>query len=272
MKRISTNQKEMRTGIIRIDLNDGQLMGIGLVAATYNEAEIMIDVLLTNLLGLSQKMSIELTSRINGIDGKIELLKIGIRELDAPAVFQSLLSKTLGKDGKSGFTELKKYRDGIIHARVTDASIGVALTPGKRGAVYDILLTEKALEAVVERNSTIRHEFVEAHRIIAKLREVSGLPKSQREQEIQAMISLYQLHQKHRLSLPQLPEFPSETEVHQAHVRWLDLITNAIKSISPQPENPPYQRKMSAALWSTMGVQAPPHALINTPTPAKKKK
>lgn len=268
MKRISTNQTAKRTGIIRIDLTEKQLIGIGLVAITYNEAEILIDVLLSSLLGTSPKMSLELTSRINGIDGKIELIKLGVKDLESPASFLSLLTKSLGKEGNNGFSELKKYRDGIIHARILDASLGIGLTPGKRGTIYDILLTSPALEAVAERLSIMRHELIEISNIIMKLRALVGQPKLLREQEIQQLIPLYQQHQKNRLSLAPLPEFPSESEVFQAHTQWLQTLMSGLTT-SQQGDHPPYfQKKFSQALWDSQSAQAPPLPL----TEALKKK
>ena len=81
------------------------------MALAYNEAEVLIDILMSLVLGLLTNTANEVTSRINGIDGKIELAKIGIRELGADEKTMGLLGQTLGD---AGFKEYKKYRDAVF--------------------------------------------------------------------------------------------------------------------------------------------------------------
>jgi hypothetical protein len=79
MKRPSKNRSEKRTGDIRKDLTQNQLAWIGSVALAFNEAETQLDLLLLVAFSLGD-VAHELTSRINGVDGKVELAKIGIAQ------------------------------------------------------------------------------------------------------------------------------------------------------------------------------------------------
>src|SRR5947209_16390023 len=121
MKRPATNFPATRTGHIRTDLSQAQLAGIGAVAVAYNEVEILLDVMLGVALGIRDSdVRTGLTSRINGADGKVELVKSVAENLGAPVVLKTLLAECLGK---SGFGDLKIYRDAIIHARVLDSDL-----------------------------------------------------------------------------------------------------------------------------------------------------
>jgi hypothetical protein len=236
MKRPSSRfRHSKRSGDIRKDLTPEQLAGIGSVALAYNEAEILIDILLSLSLGLLSYVAHEITSRINGIDGKVALAKIGMNYVSADETTMHLLGETLG-DG--GFSLYKKYRDAVIHARVLDAPQAIAISPAKRGKNDEVLLTAKALDGLYDRLVLVRLELIEAcniairlyseHRfkplraiaaatqyreITNRLAELADLPKRQYEQEIQEALSRYQEHQKHRLSLPPLPEFPPEPAI-----------------------------------------------------------
>jgi hypothetical protein len=238
MKRQHTGYATNRTGDIRKDYTEKQLAGIGSVALAYNDAEIQIDVLFSFAFGLSGPSSLEVTSRINGIDGKIEIVKTALRELNASPEFQTLIASSLGNDG---FALLKQYRDAVIHARDLDAVSGIAFTSVKRGKLYEVLLTIKALDGLYERLVLMKLELVEAsiiatrlstirqmdrlarqmHDFLATQHEFPARTKAKSEQAIQAVMSRYREHQKRRLSLPPLPKFPSAPELQQAHLQWV---------------------------------------------------
>ena len=231
MRRPITSRKGKRSGDIRKDLTNVQLASIGSVVLAYNEAEILIDILVSLVLGLLTNTANEVTSRINGIDGKIELAKIGMRELSADDTTIRLLSETLGD---SGFSKYKKYRDAVVHARILNAPAAIALSPARRGKFDEVLLTVEALDGLYDQLVIVRQELIEACNIairlfselrFAPIRAVAAqaatppleralalfdLPKRQYEQEIQDAQSRYQEHQRRRLSLPPLPEFPEE--------------------------------------------------------------
>jgi hypothetical protein len=227
MKRTRTSREIKRTGDIRKDLSDAQLAAIGAAAIAYNEAEVLIDVLLNTTLGLRSAMIPDLTSRINGVDGKIELAKIALKDLGASNDARQLIAQSLGADG---FGLMKQYRDAVIHARVLDAPAGLAQSPGKRGKTNEVLLTVDALNGLYERLVLLRRELIEACQIAVRLfidqyvsetvrhlrqpaphlAAIADLGQSHSEPKIQAAIARYREHQSRRLSLPPLPEFPDE--------------------------------------------------------------
>jgi hypothetical protein len=228
VKRAATKLSTNRSGDIRKDLSESQLARIGSVAIAYNEAETLIDILLALSLKLHPTLPAALTSRINGIDGKIELLKIAYKSLGADTSVFGALCECLGENG---FSQLKKYRDGVIHARVLDAPKGIGLTIAKRGKFDEILLTTDALDGIYERLVSIRYELAEFVMILSALRNYESAAKTatsssnpladllleklktDTEQDIQAFLSRYRSHQKSRSSLPPLPEFPDQSPV-----------------------------------------------------------
>src|SRR3989442_1227843 len=68
---------------IRNELNTDQLAMIGAIALKYNDVEATIDVLLGYTLNLSIDAILEVTSRINGIEGKIEIAKAALAAVGA---------------------------------------------------------------------------------------------------------------------------------------------------------------------------------------------
>ena len=228
MKRPDRKRPTLRSGDIRKDLSQSQLAGIGSVTIAYNEVETLIDILLALSLKLHPSLPAALTSCINGVDGKVELLKVAYKALGANSSVMDALGECLGE---GGFSLLKKYRDGVIHARVLDASIGIGRTIAKRGKFDEILLTTEALDGIYVRLVSIREELMVFAMITSALLShaavvysgkllKSDYPKIDRsvdkhktdtEQDIQALLSRYRGHQKNRLSLPPLPEFPDKS-------------------------------------------------------------
>lgn len=225
MKRPRTPRKITQLGDVRKDLTEAQLAGVGAVALVYNEAEALLDVLLAATLELNPSVLHEVTSRINDVDGKIEIVKSVFMAESAPKDAQVLLVGTLGG---AGFLQLKGWRDAIIHARAFDATTSIALTSTRRGKGHEVLLTSKALDGVYERLNCIRFELREAinvwhyislNKVTEQTRKtltavhpvsdvIAGRARSLTEANIQAAISRYREHQSRRLSLPPLPEFP----------------------------------------------------------------
>ena len=229
MKRPATARvTSKRTGDVRKDLTQDQLAWIGSVALAFNEAELLLDIIVGFGFGAVTNIH-ELTSRINGVEGKIALAKIGADELKASETFKQLLSHTLGE---AGLSLLKKLRDRIIHARILDATSAIAESPAQRGKFDEILLTKESLEAVYKRLDIIRNELISALKIIASLfvleriqgaaevavafgnAETVQRKKAEIESRIQEWIARLQQYQRDRLSLPPLPEFPSESELN----------------------------------------------------------
>jgi hypothetical protein len=258
MKRAVTKRTTfLRTYDIRKDLKESQLADIGAAALAYNEAEVEIDVLLAAALELDE-IPLEVTSRINGVEGKVEIVKAAVATLNAPSEFQKLLADSLGE---GGFLLMKRNRDAVVHARDIDIhSAAIATTAIKRGKLYEVLLTSDALKALYDRLMILRAELVDAHIIILKLVTLRQFERYQRgmergflasppqpvipkakqrlEQQIPGLIARYREHQNHRQSLPQFPEFPSEEELKKAYLQWVQARLSLKVAAANQPEPP----------------------------------
>jgi hypothetical protein len=230
MKRSDTKRPVKRTGDVRKDLTQNQLAWIGSIALAYNETERLVDVIFGISLSLSE-LSYDVVSRINGTEGRVEIIKLAIRELGCPELMCVAFADTLGNNG---FSLLKKFRDRIIHASIVDAAAAIARSPAKRGSFEEVLLTVDALKALYRRMQLVRSEMIEIMKItsnyvLAKspantnlnLLAGRGVPIAQIESEILRCFAQFHRHQKARLSLPPLPEFPSEPELNAADERAL---------------------------------------------------
>jgi hypothetical protein len=225
---------------IRKDIPEPILIGVGTVALAYNEAEAYIDNILSFAASL-RVVPLDIISRINGADGKVEIVKAAFRALDANDEIQRLIATSLGQEG---FLLFKQYRDAVIHARQFNLIANVADTLAKRGQRYEVLITKAALDGLYERLALLAKELFEMRGLAITLTGVrdcdaflkyaidadikldqhqlhfSDLRKANIEQDIQVATARYQDRLKRRLSLPPLPKFPSESELREAHQQW----------------------------------------------------
>jgi hypothetical protein len=227
MRRPRTTQRAKRTADIRKDMTESQLAGIGAVALAYNEVDSLIDVGVSLALHLWPGVAHEVTSRIFGVESKIELLKLALRDIGASEEVQWVVAQIVGK---GEFLLFKKYRDAVIHARVLDAAKGIAIFQSRKAQMEEVLLTAEALNGLYERLRIMRLELVEVCNIIIRLMvvqkvdqaekilaptnpnaaRIAVVPRSQTEQDIQAVFARVQRYRNQRLSLPPLPAFPAE--------------------------------------------------------------
>jgi len=249
MKRPAGDRAVKRTGDVHKDLTESQLAWIGSVALAYNETEVLLDLILTSSLG-QNNLGHELTSRINGTEGKIEIIKRALENLKVEHQTRDSIALTLGAEGFSG---LKKYRDRIIHARIQDAKNAIAHSPASRGKFEEILLTSKALEGVYTRLVLLKAELafileiVIAVEVTLSIRlalhwtnHLSDDPYTRRpetESRIQEALAQLQQCRRDRLLLPPLPEFPSELELNAADDRArLEDQADMLKKLGPMPD------------------------------------
>jgi len=207
-------ERTERVADLKQNLSQEQLAAIGAVTIAWNELEIFIHLLLGYGLYFPWPLLLEVTTRINGIDGQIEIIR-KLRTLHMDIGVEEKVWKLI-EISLSGITEYKRFRDGVIHARVLDAPQGIGEIIQKRGAREEILLTEKALNALYDRLVLLRSELVSITLIFEKvsrhlqidiLRDKRPNTKSL-SQDIQAYVSQLQQHQSQRLLLQPLPGFP----------------------------------------------------------------
>ena len=85
------------------------------------------------LFSLASRANI--TSRINGLDGKFEILKQATKSFPLLAGTQEAATVRATIDAISS---LKTYRDDVVHARIGNPRSGTAVTRPKRGGAFEI--------------------------------------------------------------------------------------------------------------------------------------
>ncbi|HEV2605197.1 MAG TPA: hypothetical protein VGU24_16215 [Microvirga sp.] len=201
-----------KTGDIKRDLTTEQLAEIGAITLAYNQVENHIDWMLTQSLRIPVTLHFDLVTRINGIDGKIHLLKQGTKHL-LPEPQREALADCLGE---GAFKLLKGYRDAVMHARVHDALKGIGHGIERRGKQHEVLLTPTALRGLYDHLNAVAKEMSALRALVSCTIVQSTLNASDDQErelfaiERQEYLTLCQQHRTERLSLPPLPEFPPE--------------------------------------------------------------
>lgn len=225
-KGVSSNpQQRASRGNVKSDFTPAQRQAIGEVALNYNEMEGYVDALFFLVANLPDTIKLEVSSRINGLEGKVEIIKIGARHYGLDPEDLKQLQVALG-DG-IGFMGLKGYRDAVVHARALNAPAGVGYKIERRAAVTEILLTTTALDALYEHITAVRHELQAAHLLLGAIRIAKDCaaddPKKARlEAKAQEYLVRFRDLQDRKRSLPQLPEFPSEQALQAARDAWFE--------------------------------------------------
>lgn len=189
----------------------------GMVSLAWNDLEGALDTALGLSLELPGPMWVEVTSRINGIDGKCSLLKQCAKIVhQMPEKHLEAIADTLGSA-----MEHKKYRDAIIHAKILDPDSPTAPTNERKGNVGEVVVTEEALNSLFRRLGWIRAEMdvvvslFDTLRICADRKNVehSEDEKQSALKELRACIPRLLDRQRQRKALPPLPRVPAEPPV-----------------------------------------------------------
>ena len=210
-------------GDIKGDFSPEQRQALGEVALNFNEMEGYVDVLLAQVTNIPDALALEVSTRINGLGGKIEIIKEGANALDLADDDLKQLQVALGEG--LGFMGLKGYRDAVIHARALNAPEGVAFKPDSRGTVTEVLITKTALEALYKHITARRLELRDATYLILAAKLVKGCApgdpaRAQLEVSKSVCSAQFRENRKKRQSLPPLPEFPLESQLIAARDAW----------------------------------------------------
>ena len=215
MKRnVAQRLRPFRKYNVRIDLTPSQLREIGAVAIIWNDVEDIFDAIMCLGIGLPSSLWLEVSTRINGFDGKVAIIKAAAQKnLVIPDEVFELISATIEKAAG-----LKTYRDSVVHSRPFNTITGVGETIRRRGRVEHILLTTAALKTLYKWLDAVRLEFVavcgifDSAIVMKQLSDADApdLEKRLPEQLFQEYVALLQERQTKRKALPPLPSLPPE--------------------------------------------------------------
>lgn len=203
------------------EVNAEVLQLLSAFAIEFNHMEHTLDEMLHLLLQVDTERApyfgFEVTSRINGMDGKLELIKgrYAASQVLAPEV--STIAPTL-----TAVAEFKGYRDALIHARVVPSS-SVATTFVRRGSTHEVDLSVHTL-AILYRHLVALGVEVTALYLLSEHNwsDMELVPEGDHDPEvlrrgpgfIGARTHLLECRET-RKSLPEIPEF-AETSPSQS--------------------------------------------------------
>lgn len=198
------------------DFTDEQLTAIGRVVIYFNYLEQSLDTLLTHSIGVPPTLADDLTSRINGAEGKVTIIKKAIAELPLPNGAREFIAASLGNDG---FLKLKVYRDKVTHATLLDQRDSVGLSRKKHGKRDEIYLSVEALNGVSERMRHLRIEIQKAAHVCRLAHIVSRHHQGPRDdigrvqEQQQSAMEMARQARSLRDACPSLPRLPAAPPV-----------------------------------------------------------
>lgn len=192
------------------EVDPERLRLIAAVSLQWNWIEQAFDAFLAVVLKTPSDLWIEVSSRINGFDGKIAIIKAAISSLTGRPRAESFLQpiwRTV-----SATENYKSIRDHIIHMRLASPDEEVSESYQRRGSAKEVYAAVEPLRAFY---AVLRAHWDEVDALgqiciqFAKLNSTEDL--SQRQPLIEELkLSLIRLleSQQKRESLPPLPEVP----------------------------------------------------------------
>jgi hypothetical protein len=212
MRRQSTGRKKIGEPFAFIsDFGAERLQTFASILLTWNAIESAVDLMLGFALRINPELFVSVSSRINGFDGKVAIIKHALTSLETDEIARLPIAKAL-----NAAEHYKKFRDAVAHVKVTDAAAEISDTVAKRGLVYEVLITKDALDALYLRICILTNEVIAAGNILgnAAVADITD-DDSKREQHVELVrLALARLHeaQASRESLGPLPEFPVEPQ------------------------------------------------------------
>jgi hypothetical protein len=202
---------------IRKDLAPEQLEGIGAIMLAWNDIEGRLDQILATAIGLPGSIALEVTSRINGLDGKFEIIR---KSAQHHLQFSKEIYETIAKTLNDLEQRYKKYRDGIAHAWILHPQEVVAPSGRQRGKLYEVLVSVDALNTLYDHLAVLQSEIGAVSSVIfvkTRLMRQEVIPPVDpmlrlTERELQGYVEILRDYQRQRQALPPLPEFPPESE------------------------------------------------------------
>ncbi|KQW22493.1 hypothetical protein ASC80_03665 [Afipia sp. Root123D2] len=210
MRRKSTGPKDASNAFnILTDISPERLQKFAAIVIVWNYIETFLDASLGLALRIDVQMFPHVSSRINGTDGKIAIIKESILLAQPKEHTRVLLSKTL-----NAVQAYKKNRDGVVHVKISDPSADVADTIQRQGIADEVLISQAALDAIFARLSLVGLEMNQLFKVLhhcAMGDLTNDVAEKKRHAELaeQALAQL-QSFQTEREALPPPPKFPDE--------------------------------------------------------------
>lgn len=196
---------------IKRDVNADQLASIGAIILIWNHLELRLDEIMCDALNIHPRaLNIDVTSRINGFDGKIALTKAAIaKRFDFSTELSAVIADIFGL-----LEEHKRYRDGIAHIRLFEKDSLVAPTAQRKGIEDEIIISQDALDKLYGRLLWIHAGVIQINTLVLRANAVAmAFSKDDRqkaEDKREALISQLLLFHQSRKFLQPLPPFPEE--------------------------------------------------------------
>jgi hypothetical protein len=144
MRRRSKNRfgdQQFKGYNVRQHIDPKKLQAIGAIILEWNYIEGATNLILDLALQIPYPLWVPVHSRINGLDGKIALIKEAFALPPAiPEKAQAPIRKAL-----NAVEHYKKYRDGIAHVVLTHPEQVVAESIQRKGMTDEVLLSQEAL-------------------------------------------------------------------------------------------------------------------------------
>jgi hypothetical protein len=250
---------------IKRDLTLGQLAALGAAALAYNILEDQIDSLLQVATRTPDWISDEVSSRINGKEGTVEIIKRAIDHTDLPKADKDALKGLVG-----AFSFFKGIRDAMIHARLINLSGSIARGANRRGKEpYEVLVSEQALNGFYDHVSALQRELAVGGKLLNTALTLKQIApddpnKSQLEEEIEAETVRCRESRKQRQKLKQLPKFPDENELREAVNRRREAVISTIVGYR-RPLTSHSQGRDNSQFWdATQMMHRRNNALLDT--------
>ena len=205
------------TGDVKKDLTEKQLAAFGAGCLAYNILEDEIDALLYVVTNVPDWLAKEVSSRIHGLDGKTAIIHKALAKagLDIP-------DQKIAHESVNTFSDFKTIRDAMIHARVTNAAIGIGLIEKKRGEKsFEVLLTEEALNTFYEHIVVLEKALSSLGSLLGGMNALKASSptdpnRSRYEEAVRVHAAQFREHHARRQSLKPLPQFPDEYQLKAA--------------------------------------------------------
>lgn len=164
----------------------------------WNELEAFQDMVFCNVLNLPREVQNEVTSRINGFDGKQQIIRAC---MEKRGLFTEKI-RVIIASALDAAASVKVARDNIIHAKGHDHDKGTAETMRRRGEVIRVDISSAALSVTLDHLVAVSAELA----FLSGVTDPKFWTKKQRRgQEFQEWLAQAQAHQTKRKSLPPLP-------------------------------------------------------------------